>query len=154
MQCFVKFDAISHWLQHDTDTLVIITFVQTLATNDSPTARWQCSLFIKFWPLLDSVRMWRFVHLNIGQWLLLVCDWSEFKRYPSSCCGVLLCSIFYQTHTTVPRGEMQVNQTCCSELELYGLSPSAPSPISSACRPPFCAFPHPSCTVVMAITAV
>lgn len=40
----------------------------------------------------------------------------------------LLCSVLSQAHTSVPSGEMQVNQTRCSELELRRLSPPSSPP--------------------------
>lgn len=76
------------------------------------------------------------------------CPWTLFGA------RMLLCSVFCQTHKPDPKGEMQVHQTCGSELKLHNLSLSPPSMISSACHPPFCASPRPSCTVVMVITAM
>lgn len=55
-------------------------------------------------------------------------------------CGVCvsLCSVFCQEHRVHPKGEMQVNQTCCSELELHNLSPPPSLIFFPVCSPPFC----------------
>lgn len=44
---------------------------------------------------------------------------------------VSLYSVHYQAHRPDPKGEMQVNQTCYSELEFHNLSPPPLSLISS-----------------------
>lgn len=80
--------------------------------------------------LLVVILLWMYVGVvNINKYYMSAC----FEAWVSSC------SVFCQAHRPDPKGEMQVNQTCCSELEFHNLSPPPCSLISTACRPPFCA---------------
>lgn len=71
----------------------------------------------------------------------------------------LVCSVLSQAHTNVPSGEMQVNQTRCSELELRCLSPPPPPSslldfLEPAVLHPAAPFAHPGRAAATVITAV